>query len=414
MKIVGCNMRYFVSGGPERYIFGLKKILESHGHEFIPFSVAYQRNEPTPFQKYFVAPPGDPAQIYFKDLSLSLAQKLKFGLNAIYSFEAKRKLMRLIRDTRPDLLQTFQIHTFLSYSIIDAAAELGIPIVSRMSNYQLLCPAELFLRDQKVCEACKSSLWPALHYKCIQNSTLPSLIRVASLALHRRKHTFNKIARFIVPSRFLREKMIEYHFPAEKIVHVPSFIDTELIQPNYSYDGYIAYSGRLAVEKGIQDLIDGFMKLKTRVRLLLIGDVRNPEAERLQQYVAARNFDRIEFLGYQKLAPLEKILKGAMFTVCPSRWYENTPMSIYESFALGKPVLGANLGSIPEQILPGQTGLLFEPGNAEDIAEKIDYLITNARKLPEMGQKARQLVEQRHSPAVHYTQLMEIYRQALP
>jgi hypothetical protein len=99
MKIVGCNMRYFVSGGPERYIFGLKKILESHGHEFIPFSVAYQRNEPTPFQKYFVAPPGDPAQIYFKDLALSLAQKLKFGLNAIYSFDAKKKLMRLIPQT---------------------------------------------------------------------------------------------------------------------------------------------------------------------------------------------------------------------------------------------------------------------------------------------------------------------------
>lgn len=413
MKIVVSNMRYFVSGGPERYMFGLKELLESKGHEFIPFSVAYERNRETAYKPYFVPPPGDPAKIYFKDLKLSSFQKLKFGFNAIYSFEAKKKLAQLIRDTQPDIMQTLQIHTFLSYSIIDAAKKFDLPVISRMSNYQLMCPSELFLRDNQVCEDCRQSLWNGIRHQCIQNSTLASAIRVASLQLHRLKKTFDKIDRFIVPSRFLRQKMIEYGFRGEKIEHIPSFVNTTEFKPVYEHQNYIAYSGRLAAEKGIQDLIDGFAKLKTSVELYLIGDLANPEAERLQKYVTANGWKRIRFLGYQKLPALKRLVQNAMFTVCPSRWYENTPMSIYESFAMGKPVIGANLGSIPEQIIPGKTGLLFEPGNPEEVAEKLNYLITHAEKLPEMGRHARQIVEEQHSPPAHFSKLEQVYREVL-
>lgn len=414
MKVVVCNMRYFVSGGPERYMFALQKMLHSKGHEFIPFSVNYQRNIPSDFQKYFVSPPGgDTKNVFFKDMNLSLPQKIKFGANAIYSREAKQKLEQLINDTQANLIQTLQVHTFLSYSVIDAAKKFNLPVISRMSNYQLMCPAELFLRNNEICEECKNGLSKAIKYKCIQNSTLASSIRVASLKLHTWKHTFDKIDRFIVPSRFLRQKMIEYGYSAEKVIYVPSFVDTQSIQPNYFHDNYIAFSGRLAVEKGLQDLIDGFAQIKSSVRLLLIGDYNNQEGRRLRKYVSQKGWSQIEFLGYKKFPELKNILQGAMFTVCPSKWYENTPMSIYESFALGKPVVGANLGSIPEQIQPGRTGLLFEPGNPADIAEKLSYLITQPKKLTEMGREARAIVEQNHSPEAHYKKISSVYEQVL-
>lgn len=412
MKVVACNMRYFVSGGPERYMFTLKETLEKKGHQFIPFSVTYSRNEPSGFQNYFVNPPGnDPSNVYFKDLKLSLSQKLKFAANAIYSREAYQKLQKLLTDTRANLIQTLQIHTFLSYSIIDAAKKLGVPVISRMSNYQLMCPAELYLRNESVCEACNQNLMNAIRYKCIQNSTMASVVRTASLKLHRMKGTFDKIDRFIVPSQFLQQKMIEAGFAAERITYLPSFVDTQTIQPVYESDNYIAYSGRLAVEKGIQDLIDGFSQIKSSVRLLLIGDYQNPEGERLRKYVAEKGLNRIEFLGYKKFAELKKILERALFTVCPSKWYENTPMSVYESLAMGKPVVGANLGSIPEQIIPGRTGLLFEPGNAMDVAEKLDYLISHPEKTVTMGQEARQIIEKFHSPEVHFEKLFQIYQE---
>lgn len=412
MKVVVCNMRYFVSGGPERYMFTLKETLEKNGHQFIPFSVTYDRNEPSSFQSYFVTPPGnDPSNVYFKDLKLSVTQKMKFAINAIYSAEAYKKLLKLLKDTKANLIQTLQIHTFLSYSIIDAAKKLGLPVVSRMSNYQLMCPAELFLRNETVCEDCTQNLVHAIRHKCIQNSTLASTIRVVSLKLHRTKGTFNKIDRFIVPSQFLQQKMIEAGFDANKITYLPSFVDTQAIQPVYDSDNYIAYSGRLAVEKGIQDLIDGFSKLNSSIRLLLIGDYQNPEGERLRRYVAEKGLTRIEFLGYKKFTELKKILEKALFTVCPSKWYENTPMSVYESLAMGKPVVGANLGSIPEQIIPGRTGLLFEPGNPADIAEKLDYLVSHPQKVVTMGQEARQIMEKYHSPEVHFAKLFQIYQE---
>ena len=413
MKTIVCNMRYFVSGGPERYMYALKDMLESRGHEFIPFSVAYTRNQETPYAKYFVAPPGDPGKVYFKDLQLSAADKIKFAVNAIYSREAKQKLAQLIHDTRADLIQTLQIHTFLSFSIIDAAKAAGLPVVSRMSNYQLMCPAELFLRDDKVCEECKKSIFNAIKYKCIQGSRSASTVRVASLLLHRMKKTFDKIDRFIVPSRFLRAKMIEYGFAAERVTYVPSFINTHAIEPQFHHDGYIAYSGRLAVEKGIQDMLEGFSRLKTNLKLLLIGDDNNPEGQRLKRLVANNGWDRIEFLGYQKFENLQNILKEAMFTICPSKWYENTPMSIYESFALGKPVVGANLGSIPEQIIPEKTGLLFEVGNPADIADKLNFLINHPQQTIEMGRAAREIAERDHSPEAHFERIWKVYQEVL-
>jgi len=413
MKVLVSNYRYFVSGGPERYMFSLKQMLENNGHQFIPFSVAYTRNEATDYQKYFMDPPGDPSKVYFRELNLSLTEKIKFALNVIYSFKATSRLNRLFKDTRPDIMQTLQIHTFLSYSIIDAAKKYGLPIVSRMSNYQLMCPAEHFLRDQQVCEECKKSLCNAIRYKCIQNSAAGSAIKAAALKLHRMKKTFDKVDRFIVPSKFLRSKMIEYGFPAEKIVYLPSFINTNDFTPEYSSDGYIAYSGRIAAEKGVRTMIDGFAKTKSKPKLYIIGNNTDPEGMRIRQYVQEKDISNVEFLGYQPISSLKEILKKALFTLCPSQWYENTPMSIYESFALGKPVIGANIGSIPEQIVEGKTGLLFKPNDSNDLSEKINYLIDRPKLIRKMGREARNVVERFHSPEVHYNQLMQLYEQLI-
>lgn len=409
MKVVVCNYRYFLTGGPERYMFSLFDLLKSKGHEVIPFSVAYTKNKETEYSRYFVPPPGDPDQVYFKELQLSPLKKLRAAINVIYSSEAKKRLERLIRKARPDIVQTLQIHTVLSFSLVDAVKNYGLPIVSRMSNYQLMCPAEHFLRDSEVCEECTKSIFNSVKYQCVQNSASASALRAISIWYHRLKKTFNKIDCFIVPSNFLRSKMIESGFSEEKVVYVPSFINVTEFDPFYDSDGYIVYFGRIAVEKGVPDLIRAFNKVKTKVKLLIIGNYENPEGKKVMYDVKDCNMENIEFLGHQPLSRLKEILKNAMFTICPSVWYENTPMSVYESFALGKPVLGTRIGSIKEQIADGVTGLLFEPGNIDDFAEKISYLIHHKSLLIKMGREARKVVEREHSPEVHYNKLMNVY-----
>ena len=413
MKIVFCNYRYFVSGGPERYLFSLKSLLESNGHQVIPFSVAYRNNQNTPFGRYFVSPPGKSDQIYFTDLDLSPLGKLRFALNSIYSLQTKRKLGALLDAEKPDLVQTFQINTFLSYSVIDACWERGIPVVSRMSSFQLMCPMEHFYRDDRVCEACRTSLSQAVRYRCVHHSMAASLVRVMALTVFRGRGMAHKTGLFISPSQFLKEKMIEYGFDPDRIVHVPSFVDTDRLSPRYDSDGYILYFGRITREKGVMDLVKAFERLKPGLPLKIIGNIDTDEGGRIRDYVREKNIPGIEFDRFQSLDRLQQAIRGALFTVCPSRWYENTPLSVYESFALGKPVLGARIGSIPEQIAEEETGLLYEVGNDEDLARKMDRLLSIRQNLGEMGKRARRAVEKNHSPAVHYERIQGVYSQVL-
>jgi len=413
MKVVVCNYRYFVTGGPERYMFSLFDLLQNKGHKVIPFSVAYTQNRATEYSKYFVSPPGNPEQVYFKEMQLSLSEKVRAAINVIYSSEARKKLERLIRDEKPSVIQTLQIHTVLSFSLVDAAKKYGVPVVSRMSNYQLMCPAEHFLRDNIICEECNKSLFNSIKYKCVQKSLPASALRAASLWYHRLRKTFKKIDHFIVPSNFLRTKMIESGFSEDRVTYVPSFLNINDFEPSYESDGYIAYAGRIAIEKGVPNLVKAFSKVKTDKKLLIIGNYENPEGVKVRRYIENYNIKNIEFLGYRPLLEIKEILKKAMFTICPSIWYENSPNSIYESFALGKPVLGTRIGSIEEQIEDNKTGLLFEPDNVDDLADKIDYFVNNKSLLIEMGKEARKVVEQKHSPEVHYNKLMDVYNKLI-
>jgi len=413
MKIVICNYRYFVSGGPERYMFSLMDLLRRKGHEIIPFSVAYANNQKSDYSAYFVTPPGSADQVYFKEMKLTPAQKVTTAINAVYSTEAKSKLETLIGDSKPDIVQTLQIHTVLSYSLFDAAYNSGVPVVARLSNYQLMCPSEHFLRNYEICEKCHESLLYGIRYRCVQHSLPASAVRVTSLYFHRLKRTFDKVNCFIVPSFFLKQKMIDYGFPEERLIRVPTFVPVSEYQPSYDFSDYIVYAGRIAIEKGVHNLIRAFSSIKSKVRLMIIGNHQSPEAEKVLNLVKDSDLSKVEFVGYQPIDMIKKIISGAMFTVCPSIWYENNPNSIYESFALGKPVIGSDLGSIREQIIDGETGLLFAPGSVDAIAERINTLIEHPEQIKRMGKTARHYVEVGHSPEVHYNQLYDVYRRVL-
>jgi glycosyltransferase involved in cell wall biosynthesis len=371
--------------------------------------VDYSQNRETRFSEYFVKPPGKPDQVYYSEMDLSIPQKLRAASNAIYSVEAKRKLEKLIRDERPDIIQTLQIHTVLSYSLIDAAKKYDIPIVCRMSNYQLMCPAEHFLRENEPCEECMDSLFCAIKHRCVQGSLAASSLRTASLWFHNVKGTFDKVDYFIVPSLFLRSKMLEKGYPESRVMHVPSFLNTDAFEPSFEPEDYIVYFGRIAIEKGVPDLIKAFHRIDTKKKLILVGNYENPEGARVMKLIENYSNRNIEFVGYQSLPEIKRIVRKALFTICPSIWYENTPNNIYESFALGTPVIASRLGSMQEQVEDGRTGLLFESGNVDDLRSKLEYLLKNVSEAIRMGKNARVHVEHHHSAEMHYNRLKLIF-----
>jgi glycosyltransferase involved in cell wall biosynthesis len=135
--------------------------------------------------------------------------------------------------------------------------------------------------------------------------------------------------------------------------------------------------------------------------------------EQLEARAKEESIENVSFLGYQSGPELKSLIANAMFTVIPSEWYENMPYAILESFALGTPVLAANIGGMPELIEPGVNGLLFEPGSVVDLVEKIRYLLLNRQRLASMGKRARAKIEREYDAETHYERVMQAYERFL-
>ena len=191
---------------------------------------------------------------------------------------------------------------------------------------------------------------------------------------------------------------------------MPVFVDTGKYLPPYNDSGYIVYFGRLAEGKGLMTLLQAMRK--TRGATLCIAG-HGPLKTELQRFAEDHNLSNVKFLGFQNDRALKTILAGAAFTVFPSEAYESFGLTIVESFAMGKPVIGSGLGPVPEIINDGVDGLLFEPGNVEALAEKMQYLIDRPELCLDMGHNARRKAEAEYSPSDHYKKLKDLYSSVL-
>jgi glycosyltransferase involved in cell wall biosynthesis len=214
------------------------------------------------------------------------------------------------------------------------------------------------------------------------------------------------IDRYVCPSNFMRRKMIEFGFPETQVMHVPNFVDPERFSFEAEERGYFAYVGRLVSTKGVATLVEAMREVRG-AELLVVGD--GPERARLEPVAP----DNVRFLGYKSGKELESLIGGAMFTILPSEWYENCPMSVLESMARGKPVVGARIGGIPELVRHGETGLLFESRNAQDLAECLQYMIDQPEKRRRFGAAARERVVSEYNPTLHYERIMAIYHDVI-
>jgi len=408
MKILMVNTFHYYRGGDCVYTLGLSYLLQQmYGHKVINFAMKHPFNVPCEYSEFFVP------EI---DLPKELAQGgLRSGIRvltrAIYSSKSKEKLRQLLDKYPVDIAHIQNIHGHITPSIFHTLRARNIVIVWTLHDYFLLCPNSTFFSKDKMCEACKGGrFYNAVFKKCRKDSYAASIVVMLEEYIHRLLGLLSLVDFFIAPSNFLRNKMIEYHFPSDKVIHIPNFIDTKNTKLSLNNNDYILYSGRLSYEKGLKTLIKA-LSLCNSVKLLIAGEgPLKVELETMAKNIAPK---KGEFLGYLNGERLQKIIDGAMFIVVPSEWYENFPYSILEAFTLGKPVIGSEIGGIPELVRDGETGLLFEPGSAGDLAEKIQWMIDHPKERQEMGRRARELVEKKCNPELHYEHLMGVYRMAL-
>ena len=408
MRILLVNYRYFISGGPEKYMFNIKNILQDKGHEVIPFSIHSNKNVETEYSKYFVEPIGSRDSVYFEECKKTPRVIMQMLSRSIYSVEVKRALQREIKDVKPDVVYIIHFVNKLSPSVIRGAKLSGVPVVLRLSDYFLLCPRFDFLYNGKICEDCiTDGYMTCIKKRCVKGSLFASFVRVFSMKIHKLMKIYDDVDIFITPSEFLKKKLESNGFDEKKIKCIPTFTISRNQCEDFVVGEYGLYFGRITEEKGVDTVVRAYEKLP-EYQLKIMGDDTTDEAVRLKKYIRDRNIKNIEFIGFKCGSELEEIIRKSRFSIIPSIWYDNLPNTALESFQYGKPVIASNIGSLPELVEDKYNGFLFKPGDVEDLIEKIK-LFDDEKLVEQMGDNSRDILNRKFSLKTHYDTLLNIF-----
>lgn len=403
MKILLINNQHYPKGGAHNVYFNTAKLLSNNGHEVFFFSLKDEETLPYEYSDYFPK-----AKDY---RNLSIISKIKSLKSFIYNNEASQKINDYIKIIKPDIAHVHLFMGGLTVSALKSLKENNIPIVHSVHDYRLVCPSYLFLNgNHHICEKCKNhKYYNCVLNKCSQNNISQSFI--LSIDSYFRKFFIKPqklIDRYIYVSKFARDKHLEFSFDNDsKSSLIYNFIpDIDTIKPNIAKGKYFLYIGRLSREKGIQTLINAIKG--TAFNLKVVGT--GPLLTDFQKL----DIDNISFLGFKNGLELFELIRNASFVIVPSEWYENNPMSIIEAYAFGKPVIGANIGGIPEILEENKTGYLFKSGNLESLSEMLikAYNLSDA-EYNDFSTQAREFAELNFKAENHYLKLLELYNETI-
>lgn len=394
MKILLANKFYYRRGGDCIYMLNLEKLLKAHGHQVAVFAMDYPENLDTPWKKYFP-----------KNMSKLMAFTRPFGAH-----EVKSTFKKLLDDFKPDVVHLNNVHTQLSPVMAELAHQRGIKVVWTLHDYKLLCPRYDCLKNgNTICETCFNGDKKAcLDNKCMKGSKLASFIGYKEAVVWNRERLEACTDVFICPSQFMADKMVQGGFSKSKMQTLCNFIDVEKCKfsstdgTDYTDDvellpkkeDYYCFIGRLSHEKGAKTLIEAANQLP--YKLVIIGG--GPLMEELKS-VAHTN---IKFVGFKQWDDIKQLVGKARFSVIPSEWYENNPLSVIEAQCLGTPVLGANIGGIPEL-----TDYTFSSGNIADLRLKIEKMWNSKLDYQQIASDA----QHRYDAETYYDKLINIYKQ---
>lgn len=412
MRIIIANYRYFIAGGPERYMFKFMEVAEKNGVECIPFSVDYAMNVETKYSKYFVSPRGNREDIMYADIKMTPHNILKMLNCTIYNFEAEKKLRKMIRDVKPDAVYVLHEINSLSPSIINAAKKEKVRVVHRISDFFMFCPKLDFLKGSEICESCiHGNYSEAIKNRCVKNSKLATLVRVMAMKLYSAIKVFDKVDAYITTCDFTKNKMIEGGIREDKITCIPTFIDTDKYVPCYENEGYFLFLGRVAAQKGVIYVVEAMTSLKKYgIKLKITGNLDNSdECRKIEKIIKEKHLEgTIEFVGFKCGHELDELIRKSIAIVNPAIWYENMPNTVIEAYAFGKPVIASRVGSLQEIVVDEKTGLLFELKNTHDLANKMIRFVENKDLAYKLGKQARELCERKYNVEAHYNKVMSL------
>jgi len=392
MRIVLVNKYWYVRGGSERVLFITKQLLEQAGHKVEIFGMKHEKNI---FEnEYFVE------NVDYK--KMGLLEKIFHTSDFIFNKEAKAKFKKLLADFQPDVVHFHNIYHQLSFSLVEAAEELHIPMVMTMHDYKMLSPNYNLFHHGKIDESCLGGNY----YRCFLNNCMENrgesfLVTLEAYRRQTRKYQ-EKIAAYISPSTFLKNLCLKAGWKNDTVQVIPNPLETHEVQ--WQEGEYIAYAGRLSPEKGVSVLLDAAAKTPD-ISYKIAGT--GPEEETLRNKAKKLALKNIEFVGWLTETNMYNFLQQARLVIQPSLWYENYPYSILEAKALGKIVLGSRLGGIPELL---SEDCLFRANQPSDLANLVKkWYHTPLATRQERGLELQKQVREINNPEIYLQKILDVY-----
>jgi len=337
----------------------------------------------------------------------SLIKKIGVFCGGIYNVTSYYEMKRLLREDTPDVVHIHSVYPMFSPSVLVACRRAGVPVVMTVHSHILTCPNWYHLYKGDVCEECVGGH----EYRCVLKNCRDNYPESIAYAL---RSSFARVFRlfqdnvtfFIVLSDFAKGKLLEAGFHEGQIVIVPNGTSIPEVLTDPADGEYIAFAGRLSLEKGIDTLLSAVSE-SPQLQVRIAGD--GPLFAELR----ARAPVNVKLEGMFNHDELMNFYRKSRFVVVPSICFEQFGIVAIEAMSLGLPVIAARVGGLPEVVDHGVTGLLFEPGNAEDLEEKIQLLWENPELCKQMGKQGREKVIRQYTQDTYYNKLMEVYYKAI-
>ena len=380
MKILLVHNFYKTHGGEESVLQNELEMLETYGHQVITYTTENGNIG-------------------------SFLSKVAAFFSAAFSVPQFFKVLNFLKNSRPDVVHVHNYFPVISPAVFYACKLLRIPSVHTLHNYRAVCPTALLYFDGKVCEtSVSSSSWWAVSSKVYRRSYLGTLAITIMVEVHKFLGTWRKnVNCFVCLTQFSRGVYVQAGWPENKIVVKPNFVADPLngkFEP-IPKENYGVFVGRLSEEKGVSVLLEGWPMVDA-FSLKVMG-----EGPLVDGFLESTD-SNIEYIGRKAKEDVIDIVQKASFLVIPSVWYEGFPMVIVEAFACGTPVIASRLGSMEEIIDDGVTGLLFDVGDPNDLARKINFLVRNPKLVTSMSSNARNVYLSNYTKEKNYHKLIDI------
>ncbi len=393
MKILMVNKFLYPKGGSETYIFELSAYLEEQGHEICFFGMHDEKNIVDMPESKLVC------NVNFRKISFrSFVNPFK----VIYSVESRRKIKKLIKEFQPDVVHLNNYNFQITPSILFEIKKHGIPMVQTLHDFVAICPASNLynFRKGKVCEECKGHKYlNCIRGKCIHNSFIKSILGALEGYLYYKIGAYDYIDAFICPSSFTASKVAESGLDKARLEVLHNFIPQFNSKNRYIKKNYVLYFGRISEGKGLESLLKAVYELK-HIKFVFAGS--GPLVSELGKY------ENLEYVGFKTGEELKRLIAESLFTVYPSEFYENCPMSVLESQAMGTPVIASAVGGIPELVTDNDSGFLFKAEDVEDLINKINRLYSDRELLERFSSRCKEVMH-KHSIEKYCAEITGIY-----